>query len=354
MGATPLSLLYPREDCEEEARDLLEKWQAAGLGPRSLADAREAIGRERDFATWTHLIEWVEAVGRADDPVARFESAVEAVVAGDEAELGRLLRGNPALVHARSTRTPHFEAPVHRATLLHYVAANGVERSRQKTPKNAVAIATILLDAGAEVDALAPMYGGEATTMNMLVSSDHPALAGVEVGLVETLLDHGAAVDGPAACASTALFTALAFGHSEAAEVLARRGARIDTLATAAGLGRRDLAAALLPSAAAEERHRALALAAQHGHSEIVRMLLDAGEDPDRYNPPGNHPHSTPLHQAALGGHLPVMQLLVDRGARLDRRDKVYQGTPLGWAKHGGRNEVAAYLRSRETGPKVD
>jgi hypothetical protein len=27
----------------------------------------------------------------------------------------------------------------------------------------------------------------------------HPALAGVEVGLVETLLDHGAAVDGPAA-----------------------------------------------------------------------------------------------------------------------------------------------------------
>jgi ankyrin repeat protein len=286
--------------------------------------------------------------------VARFESAVEGVVAGDEPELRRLLRESPALVRARSTRRPHFEAPVHRATLLHYVAANGVERSRQKTPKNAVAIATILLDAGAEVDALASMYGGEATTMNMLVSSDHPALAGVEVGLVETLLDHGAAADGPAASAWTPLFTALAFGQSEAAEVLARRGARVDTLAAAAGLGRRDLAAALLPAAAAEERHRALALAAQHGHSEIVRMLLDTGEDPNRYNPPGNHAHSTPLHQAALGGHLAAVQLLVDRGARLDRRDKVHQGTPLGWAEHGGRNEVAAYLRSHATGPTVD
>jgi hypothetical protein len=49
-----------------------------------------------------------------------------------------------------------------------------------------------------------------------------------------------------------------------------------------------------------------------------------------------------------------IVQLLVDRGARLDQRDKVYQGTPLGWAEHGGRNNVAAYLLSRGTGPKVD
>jgi ankyrin repeat protein len=354
MGATPLGLLYPREEFEKQAGELLEKWQAGGPGPRTLADAREAIGREHDFATWARLIEWVEAVGQEGHPVARFESAVEAVVAGDEPELRRRMRETPALVHARSTRTPHSEAPVHRATLLHFVAANGVERSRQKTPKNAVAIATILLDAGAEVDALAAMYGGAATTMNMLVSSDHPMRAGVEVGLVETLLDHGAAVDGPGTGAWTPLFTALASGHSETAEVLARRGARMDTLAVAAGLGRSDLAAALLPAAAAEERHRALALAAQHGHPEIVRMLLDAGEDPNRYNPPGNHSHSTPLHQAAWGGHLAVVQLLVDRGARLDRRDKVHQGTPLGWAEHGSRNEVAAYLRSRGAGPKVD
>ncbi|HSY20708.1 MAG TPA: ankyrin repeat domain-containing protein [Polyangiaceae bacterium] len=354
MGSTPLGLLYYREKHEKEARELVGKWQASGSGQRTLADAREAVAHEHDFDTWAHLIEWVEAAGREGSPVACFESAVEAVVAGDEPELRKLMRETPSLVRARSTRAPHFEAPVHRATLLHYVAANGVERSRQKTPKNAVAIATILFDAGAEVDALASMYGGEATTMNMLVSSDHPAFAGVEIGLVETLLDHGAAVDGPATSVRTPLFTALAFGHSEAAEVLARRGASVDTLAAAAGLGRRDLAAAFLPAATAEERHRALALATQHGQSEIVAILLDAGEDPNRYNPPGNHAHSTPLHQAALGGHLAAVQLLVDRGARLDQRDKVYHGSPLGWAEHGGRAEVAAFLRSRRTGPKID
>jgi hypothetical protein len=30
--------------------------------------------------------------------------------------------------------------------------------------------------------------------------------------------------------------------------------------------------------------------------------LLDAGEHPNRYNLEGNHPHSTPLHQAVLTG----------------------------------------------------
>src|ERR1035438_7912986 len=100
-------------------------------------------------------MEWVEAAGPEGSRGGRFESAVEAVVAGDEPELRRLMRETPSFVRARSTRTAHFEARVHRATLLHYVAANGVERSRQKTSKNAVAIATILLDAGAEVDALA-------------------------------------------------------------------------------------------------------------------------------------------------------------------------------------------------------
>jgi hypothetical protein len=76
-------------------------------------------------------------------------------------------------------------------------------------------------------------------------------------------------------------------------------------------------AARLLPSAGAEARRRALSLAAQHGNAEIVRLLLDAGEDPNRYNLEGNHAHSTPLHQAVLEGHETVVRLLVDRGARL-------------------------------------
>ena len=60
--------------------------------------------------------------------------------------LKKLLREDPELIRARSTRE-------HRATLLHYVSANGVESYRQKTPKNIVRITKLLLDAGAEAKA---------------------------------------------------------------------------------------------------------------------------------------------------------------------------------------------------------
>jgi len=299
-------------------------------------DARLAVARSYDFVDWRSLADYVDAVAQ-EGPFFEFESAVEAVVSGDLAALEDALGHNPDLVRARSNRICLLHPPVmHRATLLHYVAANGVEEYRQKTPPNAVAIARALLQAGAEVDALADMYGVECTTMTMLVSSSQPAEAGLQTPLVEVLLDFGADIEGRGTRKwGGPLFTALAFGMSDAAKVLARRGARID-LPAAAGLGLTDEAVRLLASANASARHRALALAAQHGHADIVRLLLDAGEDPNRYNPEGMHAHSTPLHQAVLGGHEAVVRLLVERGARLDIRDTIWQGTPLGWALHGG------------------
>jgi ankyrin repeat protein len=312
------------------------------------SDARLATARGYSFQNWTRLAEWVEAVARDGSPVANFESAVEAVITGDAATLDRMLREWPELVRARSTVVTDHDPPVHGATLLHYVAANGVEGYRQKSPKNAVEVATILLEAGAEADALAGMYGGQCTTMTMLVSSSPPAEAGVQVALVETLVDHGAAVEARGSGQWTSpLMTALAFGFRGAAEALVRRGARVESVAAAAGLGRLAEVRQRLAAASAEDRHRAFALAAQHGHAEIVRLLLDAGEDPDRYNPKGIHGHSTPLHQSVWFGQDAVVRLLVERGARLDIRDTIHEGTPLGWAEYGGRAELAAYLRTR-------
>jgi hypothetical protein len=311
-------------------------------------DARLAVARWYDFRDWAALTEWVEEVGRDGSPISLFESAVESVIDGDAPQLERLLRQHPDLIRARSTRVTWWAPPQrHRATLLHYIAANGVEGYRQKTPANAVEIATILLRAGAEVDALADMYEGKHTTMSMLVSSGHPAKAGLQVPLTETLLDFGASVDGAGEGAwISPLMTALAFGYADTAEALARRGARVDTIAAAAGLGRVEEVRRLLPRATNEERHVAMALAAQHGHVDIVRALLDAGDDPNRYNPKGNHGHSTPLHQAVACGRDAVVRLLVERGARLDIRDTIYNATPLGWAEYCNQPEIAAYLRT--------
>lgn len=336
------------------ARQVLRRFPPR-LGPGSeepaagaelaLDDARLVLARAHDYGSWDDLVAHVTALRDERSPVHAFEHALEALVSGDEAGLRARLRADPELVRARSSRVTPFDPPVHRATLLHYVAANGVEGARQRTPANAVALARLLLASGAEVDALAELYGGRCTTLSLLVSSAPPAAAGLELALVELLLDAGADPEGRGTGRWLApLMTALAFGHRAAAELLVRRGARADTLPAAAGLGHADCAARLLPRAAPEERHRALALAAQHGHAAIVRALLDAGEDPGRFNPPGLHAHSTPLHQAALAGHAETARLLVARGARLDLRDRVHDGTPGDWARHAGHAALAAEL----------
>jgi ankyrin repeat protein len=222
-----------------------------------------------------------------------------------------------------------------------------VEGERQRTPGNAVEVASLLLDSGAEPDALADMYDNQCTTLSMLVSSSPPADAGLQAPLAETLLDHGAQLDGPGSNWQSAIETALAFGHQETAQALARRVKYLEDLAVAAGLGRVEEVKRLLPSANPLARHTALALAAQHGQLEVVRLLLDAGEDPNRYNPEGFHAHSTPLHQAVWAEHADVVRLLVERGARLDMRDTVYDATPLDWAMYGRKTAIAEFLGDR-------
>jgi ankyrin repeat protein len=179
------------------------------------------------------------------------------------------------------------------------------------------------------------------------VSSCHPANAGLQSALVDTLVDFGAAVEPRGRGTWTSpLLTALAFGYLDTAKTLLRRGATVETVAAASGLGRVDDVIRLLPGASGDDRHRALALAAQHGHVGIVRLLLDAGEDPNRLNPKGNHAHSTPMHQAALQGHLEVVRTLAEHGARLDIKDTIWDGTPLGWAVYCNQPIVAEYLRT--------
>jgi len=65
---------------------------------------------------------------------------------------------------------------------------------------------------------------------------------------------------------------------------------------------------------------------------EAVRMLLDLGLDPNGANQEGR----TPLMGAALKGRPEVIQLLVDRGARLDTRDRGSRDTHIPGATIAG------------------
>ena len=262
----------------------------------------------------------IDALTHASSTISQFEAAADAVVTGDIVTLEALLRESPELVRARSTRE-------HRATLLHYVAANGVEDYRQETPKNAVLMAEMLLKAGAEVDAFADAYGARQTTLNLLVSSVHPARAGVQVALVDTLVDFGAAVNGPDGTGPP-LLTALAFHYAEAAEALVRRGARVDTIIAAAALGREELVESFIDT----ENHSgcdanlrlALVSAAMHRRTRVAELLLRKGVDPGAADKRG----WTAMHWAAYYAYADVVQLLIAWKAPLEAENE-FGGTPL-------------------------
>ena len=302
-----------------------------------LTDAQLTIARERGFASWPKLKRRVEKPAPADD-LSRpfherildppFRRAVDLLDAGDVEELRAHLRAHPNLVYERVPFEGgnYFQNP----SLLEFVAENPIRHGRLHA--YIMEVAKLILDSGAEND-LETLD----ETLGLVCSGRVPRECGVQIQLIDLLCDYGAdpnrGMPG-------------AHGEFEATGALLRRGARVD-LPVATALGRVEDARRLLLSASPEDRHRALALSAQFGHTDIARMLLDAGEDPSRYNPPACHGHSTPLHQAALAGHEETVHLLVERGARLDLKDTVWQGTPEGWASHGGKNRVADYLRAQ-------
>jgi hypothetical protein len=194
----------------------------------TLADAQFFVARCHGFASWPKFAKHLEALTSANSPVSKFELAVDAIVNGDVTTLSKLLRDNPELVRARSTRE-------HRSTLLHYISANGIEDFRQKTPKNIVEIANLLLEAGADVNAESDAYGGRSATLGLTATSCHPEEAGVQIPLMELLIDRGAIIEGPDG--GSAVVGCLHNGRGEAAELLAKHGARLD-LEGAAGVGR--------------------------------------------------------------------------------------------------------------------
>src|SRR5208337_2222393 len=303
----------------------------------SLSDAQLAIAREYGFPSWPRLKAHIEKPAlahqlnlphheRIED--ATFRRVVELLDAGNVADLRAHLHQHPDLVHQHVAFEGgnYFRHP----TLLEFVAENPVRHGT--LPANIVDVTRVILDAGVEQSALNETL--------MLVSTGSVAReCRLQLPLIDLLCDYGA--DPNSAIHATALH-----GEFEAVNALIRRGARID-LPVAAALGRFEDARRLLAGANTENRHLALTLAADFGHVEIVRLLLDAGEDPNRYNPVGGHSHTTPLHQAAGRGHDEVVQLLVERGARLDLKDILWRATPADWARHAGRTEIEAYLRRK-------
>jgi len=302
-----------------------------GLAPNyAKGDARAIVAREHHFEGWDQFAAFAEAMKDPRSTVAQFEAAVDAIVDGDIPTLERLLRANPTLARARSTRTHH-------STLLHYVGSNGVEGFRQRTPKNIVKVAGVLLDAGADINATADMYGGGADTLGLAATSIHPVTAGVQNELMAFLLERGAALGGekgPAAW-SKLINACHANGRPGAAEFLAKRTDGLD-LEAAAGVGRLDIvktffdaSGTLTANATHKQMQHGFTWACEYGRTDVVDFLLQRGMDVAAKL---RHHRQTGMHWAAYGGHAETVRVLLRHNAPVNVKDETYDGTPLGWA----------------------
>lgn len=302
------------------------------------ADIQLAMADWYYFESWMHLVEWVTLVTQKNSPVFLFESAAEALFSGDATALGALLKEEPGLVKMRSMRRHH-------ATLLHYVGANGVEYYRAQYPKNAVELLKLLLDAGADLNATADMYGGGCTPLGLVATSVHPTRAGVMYPLLGVLLDGGASMDLPgiAGNAQGIVNGCLANGRPEAADFLARRGAMLN-LEGAAGVGRLDVVrsffkedGSLNEGATRRDLDRGFIWASEWGQTAVVEYLLDKGVDPSSVMNGMNS-----LHWAVIGGHLDTIKLLIDQGVSLESVNE-FGGTALGAALWATVNSASVF-----------
>jgi peptide-methionine (S)-S-oxide reductase len=300
---------------------------------------------------------------KQDSLDALFRQAVSAIDAGDVRELQRQLAAHPNLARDRlDLPGPWLRDKVGNALegffarpyLLWFVAEDPVRNG--KLPSNISQVAQTIIDAATRqnADSLQEQLD---YALRLVCWSWIARECGVQIALVDTLVDAGAAVDAPHLYDGrygTHGDSAIYNRNYSAAERLLERGATL-TLTTALCLNRWDDVDRLIADATLDEKQNAFVQAAMNGNAEAVRRMLALGMNPTTVSA-RNQSHATALHHAVYSASLDAVRALVEAGAELNRRDTIYDATPLGWAKYCGQQEkdegslkkyaeIADYLR---------
>src|SRR5687767_8879533 len=90
---------------KKQAKDLLKRWKSDDPNTtRKLVDAQFVIAREHGFETWKVFIDRIGELAGRDQKAALFTAAANALVAGDDSALDRMLRTHEQMF--RNERPP--------------------------------------------------------------------------------------------------------------------------------------------------------------------------------------------------------------------------------------------------------
>lgn len=275
---------------------------------------------------WGCVVDWAPAF-REDRPItvafllqsgARIDP-FSAVALGRPDALGEMVKRDPATL----ARRLGFVADG--MTVLHWAASRGL-----------VDAVSLALDLGADAS---ERTATGLTALAVAKRAHHVAVVGllmsrgVDDDVSCVVVDANVAGIGTVSkeLASRLLFVAAELGDATVARALLDRGAD-PNLRMRGLLG--ELPSDLVPL------HRAAA----KGKAAVARVLLDAGA---AVAPDAGSGLPTPLHLAAGAGDVETVRALLDGGADPEATEDGFGATPLGWAEHGGRTEVADLLRGR-------
>lgn len=159
-----------------------------------------------------------------------------------------------------------------------------------------------------------------------------------DLARIVALIAQGAAIDGDGSGYSPLMFAA-GWGQTEAVRLLLRHGASPAyrdhngdrALLWAAKRGHAGAVALLLASGDPADsdldpyRRPPLFDASLYGRVDVVRLLLEAGADPNWRD----QTNDTPLHAASTWGQAEVVALLLAAGAEVNPRDDIFQWAPI-------------------------
>jgi ankyrin repeat protein len=338
----------------------------ASVNAVTLEQAQLDLARRHGFASWEELESSVAAIREGHEPAPPFMLAYRALEAGDTARLIELLDAHPELVHARGTNgndllgmagLEHVRLLLDRGADPNRGNDYGWTKLHQAGYSNDAELAQLMLDAGGRLDVSARGDGGTPLVAALFWGHrEVAALLGLEpgnlrvaagLGLPDMIRElagtaQGAAhrsfyrphggfpVWGPSDDAQEVIDEALVWAAKsdriEVLEPLLELGARID---------------------ADPYRGTALTWAAVNGRVGSVRRLVGLGADVNRrgtFGGPGHGEGITALHLAAQAGRREAVEALLELGADPTIPDALHEGTPAGWARHGGHAELAELL----------